>query len=164
MSKVHSNKKYSWAISAKDYLEQRLEKTDACWNWDGPIDKDGYGQVQCSKYGRTLKTSRAHQMAYIVYKGQYNKNYMICHNCDNTRCCNPTHLYVGSAADNNRDMLSRNRQYYPIGEDASNAKLTRSQVNTIRGLKGINTCFELADRYQVSFGHICRLWRGERYA
>ena len=159
-------KKYTQAISAANYILQRINISlsgEGCWEWRGPVDKDGYGQVQSSKYGKLLKVSRAHQMAFIVYNGDYDRDLWILHKCHTPSCVNPKHLYAGTALENNRDMTNAGRQYYPKGLDAANTKLTPVQVREIRSLKGINTCHELASRFQVSFGHICRLWRGERY-
>lgn len=48
-------------------------------------------------------------------------------------------------------------------DDIGNNKLNWEEVIEIRGLKGKKTCFELADQFKVSFGHICRIWRKERY-
>ena len=160
-------KNYTHAISAANYILQRMQISlsgEGCWEWRGPLDKDGYGQVHCSKYGKLLKVSRAHQMSYVVFNGDYDRKLWILHKCNNPSCCNPRHLYAGTALENNRDMTRAGRQYYPCGEDSSNAKLKVNEVKTIRALKGKKTCHELAAEYNVSFGHICRIWRGERYA
>ena len=71
---------------------------------------------------------------------------LICHSCDNPRCCNPNHLFVGSALDNNHDrqMKGRNAPLEKIfahlhpetyrGESNGNAKLTKDQVDEMRNL------------------------------
>lgn len=154
---------YTHATSAEDYLNQRLDKAADCWIWKGPVDKDGYGQVHCSKYGGKLKVSRAHQMAYITWKGEYARNLLICHTCHTPQCCNPDHLYAGTEKDNYRDMKEAGRVVNKIGEENPISKLTNEEAIFIKQAKGKYTCFELAERFGVSFGHICRIWRNERY-
>lgn len=76
---------------------------------------------------------------------------VIRHICDNPPCVNPSHLVVGTHADNIKDMLSRNRQFVAKGETHPNAKLTAEQVLEIRanGLAG-TTSRDVAKIYGVS--------------
>lgn len=154
---------YTQAKSAEDYLNQRLDKSGGCWLWTSSVDKDGYGQVHCSKYGKELKCSRAHQMAYLTWAGDYNRSLFICHTCHTPRCCNPAHLYAGTGKDNYRDMKEAGRVVNKRGQDNPISKLTNKQAQLIKNSRGKYTCFELAERFGVSFGHICRIWRNERY-
>jgi len=34
---------------------------------------------------------------------------LVCHHCDNKRCINPDHLFVGTAKDNTVDMIKKGR-------------------------------------------------------
>lgn len=163
MSKTASNKRYRQAKSPTDYILQRISKEGECWLWLQGVDKDGYGQCQSTKYGRRFKCSRSHQLAYIAWKGDYDRKLFICHTCHTPRCCNPNHLYVGTALQNNQDMIKANRQRYPKGEESGNNKLTWKQVKQIRNMKGMKNCFQVGQMYNISFGHVCRIWRNERY-
>jgi hypothetical protein len=154
---------YVHAKSPKHYLDQRLDKSGDCWLWTIGTDKDGYGQCHDTKYGKLLKCSRAHQLSYLAYNGEYDRSLFICHTCHNPSCCNPDHLYAGTALENNQDMVSAGRDVRLSKEDSPRAKLTQKQVDEIMSLKGIKTCVELCEIYGVSFGHICRIWRNERW-
>jgi hypothetical protein len=83
----------------------------ACWPWTGCRDRRGYGVTIIRG-----KTWGAHRLALLVHHG-YGQNESIvndpkvfaCHACDNPICCNPLHLYFGTAKDNTRDMMIRKR-------------------------------------------------------
>ncbi len=82
----------------------RIEKTEGCWIWHGDTQKYGYGRLN---YHRKLYL--AHRLAWILTNGPIPKGKYVLHRCDNPPCCNPDHLYIGTPADNVRDMIERNR-------------------------------------------------------
>lgn len=102
-----------------------------CWNWGGSRAKDGYGIFRCGP------ESRAHRVAYLFGKGVIPKGLWVLHHCDNPACCNPLHLYVGTAKQNSRDRDVRGRANVPSGEKCWKAKLNRAKVLEIRRLYGI---------------------------
>lgn len=78
---------------------------NACWPWTGSHRKAGYGQFM--RGWRVLFAHREaleRQLGRPLGVGEY-----ALHHCDNPPCCNPAHLYAGSAADNNRDAVARGR-------------------------------------------------------
>jgi len=121
-------------LSLRIPIEQRfwpqLKIADnGCWEWtDRAIDKDGYGQLQWNG------EQRAHRVAWIITFGPIPDGKWVLHSCDNRKCCNPFHLFLGDAAANNADMLSKGRQKYLCGEERREAKLTTEQVLEIRRL------------------------------
>jgi DNA invertase Pin-like site-specific DNA recombinase len=89
----------------------------------------------------------------------------VCHTCDNRACCNPSHLFVGTAADNNADRARKGRsaprhkiwavQHPPKGERNGRAKLTEGDVREARALhKSGMTTQEIAKQFSVSNGTI----------
>jgi DNA invertase Pin-like site-specific DNA recombinase len=57
---------------------------------------------------------------------------LVCHHCDNPPCCEPTHLFLGTNADNIRDRQQKGRG--ASGARNGTAKLTEEQVRAIRAL------------------------------
>lgn len=95
---------------------------EACWLWTGCLSGFGYGSFAMDhvKYN-------AHRLAWILVNGPIPKGdgfhgTCVCHRCDNPKCCNPRHLFLGSQNDNLKDMTRKGRhrgtQGFPINERA----------------------------------------------
>lgn len=87
---------------------------DPCWEWQGGTTSKGYGtiSIQC-------KTHYVHRVVYLLLAGAIEAGMYVCHTCDNRICCNPGHLFLGTALDNHMDMRAKNRAWVfgkPPGE------------------------------------------------
>lgn len=109
---------------------QRGDERD-CWPWRGPINNHGYGD--CVWQGKRSNASRA---ALESASGALPAGMQACHHCDNPICCNPSHLYAGSCADNVRDKMERGRFRGGFASGAAHprlgAKLDEAGVRAIR--------------------------------
>lgn len=114
-------------------VEQRLwarverPAPDACWEWQGAINSHGYGTIRerCASKG-------AHVIAYRSSKGDVPAGMLVCHTCDNRKCCNPAHLFLGTKAENNADRNAKGRQ--ARGSRIKRARLTETDAALIRYL------------------------------
>lgn len=112
----------------------------SCWAWSGSRDAHGYGRI----YGwhhrdGSKRVMRAHRVAWELFNGPIPTGMHICHHCDNTQCCNPSHLFLGTPADNSSDKVAKGRQSRGPARSATtrgrmngNAKLTDAAVRRIR--------------------------------
>ncbi len=59
-----------------------------------------------------------HSLSAILFNNHdiENDNLIVCHKCDIEGCCNPNHLYSGTAQDNSRDMRFRRINNIPKGQ------------------------------------------------
>lgn len=134
-------------IEAEDRFWSKVEqggRPDSCWEWFGEIDPYGYG-----KFWAGGKNWRAHRASVVIAtRKPIPEGGQVCHHCDNKRCVRPTHLYVGSHADNMRDRDERNLT--AVGERHGCAKLTDAQVLEIRELRGTYPSRVIAERFGVT--------------
>ncbi len=82
---------------------------------------------------RNGKMWKAHRYIWSTTKGAIPPKMFVLHKCDNPACVNPDHLFLGTQADNVRDMRAKGRERHPHGEDHPLAKLTAKDVLAIRG-------------------------------
>lgn len=126
----------------------RVHKTSSCWEWTGRLCPKGYGMFTVRN-----QCISAHRLSYIMHHGQalVAKQY-VCHHCDNRRCVNPAHLYLGSHDDNMRDMRERGRAYRWNGKRCGTgnpaSRLTEAMVIEIRASREHSQA--LADKYGVT--------------
>jgi hypothetical protein len=90
-------------------FEKFFDKTmdDNCWNWNGGTK--GSNRLPYGNFTFRNKGYLAHRASYIIYKGEIPEKMWVLHTCDNAKCVNPDHLYLGTALDNQRDKLKRGR-------------------------------------------------------
>jgi hypothetical protein len=131
---------------------------DKCWNWQGYLASDGYGVLLVNADTPTgYTTARAHRLMFEAVKGNIPPGMMVCHKCDNPACVNPAHLWLGTAADNSRDMVNKGRK--KKGVEHHNAKLSVETVLEIRQIhaSGTATLPELAKRFALAVSHVHRI-------
>lgn len=98
----------------KERMLSQVEKTNSCWIWHGAVGKSGYGQMNIE--GRRGYMVGVHRISYMMFRGTIPKGMSVCHSCDNKRCVNPAHLWVGTQSQNGKDMTIKGRgrnQYGP---------------------------------------------------
>lgn len=141
---------------------------DDCWLWTGRRDTHGYGRFVL--HG---KRRFAHRVAWALANGKDPSNLLVCHHCDNPRCVNPSHLFVGTQIDNIADMDAKGRRapmpqpeptYGPhkarLGESNGSAKLTNEAVREIRRLAATGSSqSSIARLYGITQVHVSDIIR-----
>lgn len=82
---------------------------DDCWLWTGAIYRNGYGSFGWSGKRSKQVNIGAHRAAWKLAYGRIPKGLLVCHSCDTRACCNPKHLFLGTAKDNTGDMIAKGR-------------------------------------------------------
>ncbi len=136
-----------------------------CWEWTASLNTHGYGQFVLHPYLRRIPFS-AHRVSYFLAHKKLPQNIQVCHHCDNRKCCNPQHLFLGTHQDNVDDCVRKGRQTRTRGEAHGNAILTEEQVKQIRILNAVDKVrsVELSKRFKVSKSTICAIIYGNRWA
>lgn len=141
---------------------------DACWPW--------ITANKVYRYGRAWFCGRlhgAHRLAWELERGAIPGGLFVLHACDRSLCCNPSHLFLGSQADNLRDMMAKGRARPPKGdrhgsrthpdrvargERIGTSKLTAPDVLAIRAWsKSGFTQSQIASAYGISSSTVCEI-------
>ncbi len=135
--------------------------------------KKGHGQI--NRGGGRHKLILTHRASWIINVGPIPEGMNVLHNCpggDNPSCVNPAHLWLGTIADNNHDMMNKGRArfpfcaYAPKGEDHPNAKLTKEKAADIRRLYSCEgkTLKAISKLFGISISSVHRVTSGELWA
>jgi len=148
-------------LTAEKRFLAKVNKIDSCWLWTASKNLGGYGYFSFKG-----KSNLAHRVSYELFVGQLHEYSLVCHSCDNPSCVNPDHLWLGTNADNIRDMDKKGRRVAPRGEAVSTSKLTETQVLSIREkyATGEYTQSELGKEFKVRGETISKIVKGTRWA
>lgn len=87
-------------FTKKEQFEQKyiVNEQTGCWEWTAAISKQGYGR---------FNHTAAHRYSYKMYVGEIPDGLFVCHHCDNKKCVNPDHFFLGTTTDNIRDAMKK---------------------------------------------------------
>lgn len=138
------------SMPTKEELLRFGKVNGACIEWVRGITGAGYGVLTVH-----YKTLLVHRLSYQLHFGPIPKGMLVCHHCDNRKCFNPDHLFIGDYRDNIVDAIKKGRASGPprcSGERHHCAKLTLQQAQAIRA--DTRSSRELASVYGV---HVCTI-------
>lgn len=138
-------------------------ESTGCIEWVKHINPDGYGMLWFNR-----GANRSHRVSWIVHNGEIPEGMHVLHKCDNRKCINPEHLFLGTNADNVADKVSKDRQARnnaPKGEDSGKTILTNDDVLMIKHyIKRGDTYRSLAMLFGVTIGTICNIKKGRSWS
>lgn len=163
----------SLSIEERFWSKIKIGSPDECWEWMGGLFTKGYG---CFRVGGMVKQS--HRFSWEIHFGTIPQNKLVCHTCDNRRCVNPNHLFIGTNQDNMSDMVRKGRSakgkshglyLHPdkraIGQKHGRAKLSDIDIIHIRYQHELGAPnIELSKQYNIDSSVISeiinrKIWR-----
>jgi len=142
-------------LTLEEIFNTQVDKTPGfgpqgdCWRWTGQLNARGYGRIRFHTEDGKTKRTHAHRVSWeLFHKAKMPARLLACHTCDNPTCCNPLHVFPGTAQMNTVDMHLKGRwkrsdkirsdvgrtrppEHIVRGEQAGASKLTESQVRAI---------------------------------
>jgi len=153
-------------ISIKDRLLRKSTSTpNGCLEWTGAIKSNGYGNMPIgSTKDGSRRTVAVHRAAYEEWNGPIGDNWVL-HSCDNKKCINPKHLYLGDRKQNIKDAIDRGLLPPQQGEKNGNAAISEYTARRIKWLLSRNTRqIDIARGLGVSSGIVHSISSGLRWS
>lgn len=122
-----------------DRFETFFTKVKGCWEVTSSVNSTGRGLFWMN--GKNVKSHRA---SWIIYRGEIPIGMNVLHKCDNGKCVNPEHLFLGTLRDNTQDMITKGRHVGNTKIDLKTAIEIRKEYK-----RGNRTYKQLADKYRI---------------
>ena len=133
------------------------EPNSGCWIWLGHLSTSGYARFSVNR-----KLVQANRYSWELHRGIIPEGLYACHTCDNRACVNPEHLFLGTQAENLKDMVRKGRDNPRRGEQHAKAFLTDADVLSIRADQ--RPLDLIAQNYGVDKSYIWKIKKGWHWA
>jgi hypothetical protein len=146
-------------------MSPKSDDPAGCWLWTAYRDDKGYGRITHRTDG-VMVLHIVPRLSWELHNGPIPDGLWVLHNCpggDDPACCRPSHLFLGTALDNQLDCAAKGRK--PVGEQCIGAKLTEERVIEVRRrlAEGVETHDALAIEFGVARQTISDIVNGRKW-
>lgn len=149
----------------------KVKKTSGCWEWTASLNQHGYGNLP-SRIGAAGKNELlSHRVSWIINIGPIPDGADVLHQCDNPKCVRPDHLFLGTHAENMKDMKNKGRhgsvrtkEYFQRGSvhyayRVRGKKITKEIASEILAMRGSQA--SIGNQYGVSQSMVSKIKCGK---
>lgn len=91
--------------AAFERLKSKIKVVESgCWEWQFSLNSMGYPQLSFEN-----RYHMGNRLMMLAVHGPFDPMLEVCHRCDNGKCINPDHLFLGTRSDNVRDSVQKRR-------------------------------------------------------
>lgn len=173
---VRAEKRFWAKVNKAGPVAEHVKGIDECWVWTAGRN---HGRMGYGVFGLEGTALKAHRIAWALAYGDIPEGIFVLHRCDNPQCVRPTHLFLGTHADNGRDKAEKGRARAPQGDQ----NYTRNHPEIVRGERNPNSKLKesdvvlakemlssgaslksIAERLKISVCTACEISMGKRWS
>jgi hypothetical protein len=143
-------------LSCKDIARFRRKvsagRSAQCWEWRASCFRSrmGYGA-----FGVGKRVHAAHRVSFTIHKGRIPKGKCVLHTCDNPKCVNPGHLFLGTYRDNNLDMRLKGRAARKLCAECVRAiRCSNLSSRKLAKLHGVSQHMIMRVIHRIAWDHV----------
>lgn len=152
-------------IITKFWEKVKFKTLQECWEWDAAT-RNGYGAIKINGF-----VLSAHRVSYFLTTGKDPEEKLVCHNCDNKLCVNPTHLFLGTHSDNSKDAYEKGIVTPPEGvtfkegHAPTHRNLSESKAKTVKSkIKSGLSLRQISEDLNIKYQTVRDISAGRSYA
>ena len=153
------NPQRKWERFCKSFDSKFVKRENGCWEWTACVRPGSHPYGKIGFWWNEKYIQLAHRFMWLRVYGELNDKIEVLHRCDNPRCVNPDHLFLGTQQDNVADAAAKKRMRGRF--NLNGTKISFDQAVQIRLASGTHA--EIASRFGITASMVGLIRRGKAW-